>query len=61
MDIVVTSGAGRAPAAGPDSSPAATSPEVTAATQALRRGPDRLALQAFLGLLVLNPPNDSGS
>jgi hypothetical protein len=51
IDIVVRagSGAGRALAAGPDSSPAATTPAATVAAQALR-------LVLFdLVLLVLNP------
>ncbi|GAA0694130.1 hypothetical protein GCM10009536_27850 [Streptomyces thermocarboxydus] len=60
MDIVVRdgSGAGRALAAGPDSSPAATTPAATVAAQARRLV---LVLRAFELLDVSNPLNRMGS
>ncbi|WP_244904744.1 hypothetical protein [Streptomyces prasinopilosus] len=56
IDIVVRagSGAGRALAAGPDSSPAATTPAATAAAQARRPVP------FVLVLLVLDPRKRTG-
>ncbi|GGX07385.1 hypothetical protein GCM10010297_31330 [Streptomyces malachitofuscus] len=60
MDIVVKdgSGAGRALAAGPDSSPAATAPAVTVAAQIRRLV---LVLRALVALDVLNPLKRMGS
>ncbi|GAA2257905.1 hypothetical protein GCM10010415_19390 [Streptomyces atrovirens] len=60
MDIVVRdgSGAGRALAAGPDSSPAATTPAVTPAAQRRRLV---LVLRALAVLLMLNPRKRMGS
>ncbi|GGQ93237.1 hypothetical protein GCM10010261_19270 [Streptomyces pilosus] len=60
MDIVVRdgSGAGRALAAGPDSSPAVTTPAVTVAAH--RRRPV-LALRAPAAPDVLNPVKRMGS
>jgi hypothetical protein len=60
MDIVVRdgSGAGRALAAGPDSSPAVTAPAATVAAQTRRLV---LVLRAFTALLVLNPRKRMGS
>jgi hypothetical protein len=60
MDIVVRdgSGAGRALAAGPDSSPAATTPAATVAAQVRRLV---LVLRTFEVLDVSNPLERSGS
>ncbi|MFD7689548.1 hypothetical protein [Streptomyces sp. NPDC059781] len=60
MDIVVRdgSGAGRALAAGPDSSPAVTTPAVTVAAQ-IRR--PVLVLRVLVALDVLNPLERMGS
>ncbi|BFO17377.1 hypothetical protein SHKM778_37650 [Streptomyces sp. KM77-8] len=59
MDIVVRDGSGavRALAAGPDSSPAATTPAVTVAAQTRRLVPDFRDVV----LLVLNPRKRMGS
>ncbi|GGV52710.1 hypothetical protein GCM10010293_65400 [Streptomyces griseoflavus] len=60
MDIVVRdgSGAGRALAAGPDSSPALTTPAVTVAAHRRRLV---LVLRAPVALFVLNPRKRMGS
>ncbi|WP_237407818.1 hypothetical protein [Streptomyces sp. M2CJ-2] len=63
IDIVVRAGSssGRALAAGPDSSPAATTEAVMVAAHALRPAPVLLALLVLLVFLVLNPFKRMGS